>query len=115
MATTSRTVTRKPETRPARGAVPPPRRSPEVRHDASAAALLRSRFGNGGTMAVLARLARGETVQRAASSAVESSGPATAAAGLLAQGVLRPKLEVSATNDPLEHEADAVADRVMRI
>jgi hypothetical protein len=96
-----------------RGVASAPRRSPVVGQDASAAALLQARLGNAGTMALLTRLADGGTVQRASSPARESGEPATAAAGLLARGVLRPKLEVGAADDPLEREADSAAGLVV--
>jgi hypothetical protein len=116
MATVSRTVTRKPEAgRPARSVAPPLNRSPVVQQGGSAGRLLQSRLGNVGTMAYLNRAADGSTVQRAAGPAVESAMPATVATGLLAQWGLHPKLEVGAVDDPLEREADAVADRVMRM
>ena len=42
----------------------------------------------------------------------EPGAPSNAA---LLRGVLQPKLRIGAVNDPLEHEADRVADQVMRM
>jgi hypothetical protein len=115
MAKTTPIVMRKSETRLAQSVALAARRSPVVKQGASAANLLQSRLGNAGTKAFLARVTNGAMVQRAASPIAERTIPAPVATGLLAQEALHPKLKVGAANDPLEREADAAAERVMRI
>ena len=115
MATTNRTVTHKCETPHTRNGMPVARRPIGSVHRASAADRLRSRLGNSNTIAFLASGAKSGTMQRAASEGTDSAIQATGAAGLPGRGWIYPKLDVGAADHPLEREADAVADQVMRM
>jgi Domain of unknown function (DUF4157) len=75
---------------------------------------MQSRFGNAGTAAMLARAGLGESSDRLASSAPEPTRVLSTAQMLFASGALQPKLEVGSADHPLEREADAFADRVLR-
>ena len=80
---------------------------------------LQRSIGNQATLSFLTRLAprsaarepsgdQGQAI--AAENIAEAPGPAAALPGLLA-GVLQPSLAIGSVDEPLEHEADRVADQ----